>query len=66
MLYKVRFTLGDWSGDGHGGKEVSGYAAKHFKDLLLKSENFTKNKSQALIDAFLAIDNEMQLSRNQN
>ena len=46
--------------DGHGGKEVSGYAAKHFKDLLVKSENFTKNKSQALIDAFLAIDNEMQ------
>ena len=46
--------------DGHGGKEVSGYASKHFKDLLLKSSNFNTNKSQALIDAFLSIDKEMQ------
>ena len=46
--------------DGHGGKEVSGYASRHFKDLLVKSSNFNTNKPQALIDAFLSIDKEMQ------
>ena len=45
MLYKVRFTLGDWSDDGHGGKEAyhmkSNYPGTKINDVLLKFENET-------------------------
>ena len=45
MLYKIRFTLGDWSGDGHGGKETyhmkSNYPGTKINDVLLKFENET-------------------------
>lgn len=46
--------------DGHGGKEVSSFAANHFGELLLRSPHFSTDLSQALIDTFLRIDDTLQ------
>lgn len=46
--------------DGHGGKEVSGFASNHFGKCLINSKHFKNNKSQALIDTFLQIDELLQ------
>jgi serine/threonine protein phosphatase PrpC len=43
--------------DGHGGREVSIFASKHFCDELRQNSNFRTGKyEQALIDTFLRID----------
>lgn len=44
-MFKIRFTLGDWSDSGHGKKETyhmkSNYSAKEINEVLLKYENET-------------------------
>ena len=46
--------------DGHGGKEVSAYVARHIVDIIKASDSF-KNKqyTQCLIDAYLQLDIDM-------
>ena len=47
--------------DGHGGKEVSIYVKRHFKDLLQTDANFKKgNYEQSLKDVFRRIDENLQ------
>ncbi|XP_055945571.1 protein phosphatase 1A-like [Argiope bruennichi] len=70
----------DWSFfaifDGHGGKEVSTYCAKHLLDTIMKTEQFqssnadsrnklkfTENVRDGIREAFLKLDSEMEHQR---
>ena len=52
--------------DGHGGKEVSEFARRHFVERLLQNENFkAKNFALALRENFMDMDTQMQTEAGQ-
>ena len=47
--------------DGHGGKEVAIYVAKHFTDFFKRSQNYKLKKyDDALQETFLSLDRSME------
>ena len=47
--------------DGHGGKEVAGYAKEHFKRILVGQKAFSEGKyAIALKETFMDLDKELE------